>query len=426
MEKIKVALICHFSNTLVRDHLNLYGDNNKFFDFSNWITNIINGLKKHSDIELHVIAPHPSMKSPIQIFEIEGVSYYFFRKAYPFLLEQIEERLGLQRLRNYPRNRKYIRDFLSMINPDVVNLIGAENPYYSSAALDINNKPIILHCQTVYANPERMKKAANISRQRWKIEIELFQKIKYIACTGRMYYNLVKSYSPEAFIFPRVWPPSPFPLVKDVPKKYDFVYFARYLNRNKGFDNAIEAIGLAVKKHPELKFLAVGTWGEDKSHFEKRIRELGIEDNIQILPSFPKYIDMLQCVKQAKFALLPIKMDVVSGTILEAMRLGLPVVTSRTSGTPALNEKYETVLISDIDDCDKLSMNIIKLYEDEELANRLKNNSFQYLKEKDEISARNTDIMIAQYKAVIDHYNNGTPIPEYLLYKTEEIKDYRN
>ena len=45
MEKIKVALICHFSNTLVRDHLNLYGDNNKFFDFSNWITNIINGLK---------------------------------------------------------------------------------------------------------------------------------------------------------------------------------------------------------------------------------------------------------------------------------------------------------------------------------------------------------------------------------------------
>ena len=313
MDKIRVALICHFSNSLVRGRLHLQSkESSCFSDFGGWITNIVNGLKVRDDIELHVIAPHKGMKQTTQDFEVEGVTYHFYRPYLASPWAYWENHLRIQKLTSYRRCRKVIRSFLNIIKPDLVNLVGAENPYYSIGALDIEGIPIILHCQTVYANPERKKNAGNVNMFRWKTEIKLFHRIPYLACTGRMYYDLIKGYEPRAIIFPRVWPKSSFPNISDVEKKYDFAFWARYLSRNKGFDNAIEAIGIATKKHPEIKFLAVGAWDSDKVHFEQRIKELGIEKNIEIHSPFAQYTQLLQYVKQARCALLPIKMDVLS------------------------------------------------------------------------------------------------------------------
>ena len=426
MMKMKVVLLCHFSNPLIRERL-LFQEKTKekFSDFGKWITNIVNGLKVRNDVELHVIAPHRGMKLTMQEFEADGVSYHFYRPSLPSPWDFCEEHLRIPELTSYRRCRKHIKHFIDTIKPDLVNLVGAENPYYSMGALDIEKIPIILHCQTVYANPDRKKNVGNINMYRWRTEVEIFHKIPYIACTGRMYYDLIKGYEPDAIVFPRTWPKSTFPKLPDVEKKYDFAYWARYLNRNKGFDNAIEAIGIVAKKHPDIKFLAVGSWDSDKAFFEQRIRELGIEKNIEIHPSFPQYTDLLQYVKQARNALLPIKMDVLSGTLLEAMRMGMPVVTNRTSGTPALNAKRETVLISEIGDDEGLANNIMKLYEDLEIAQTLQRNAMLYLSEKDEQNSHNTEIMIAQYKAVLTHYHHGTPIPQELLYDTNKNIDYR-
>lgn len=426
---MKLVLICHFSTPSLRAVLKLRPSTErngiKYKDFGLWNVNIINELKGREDIELHVIAPHPGMRYATQEFQMDGVTYHFFRKELPAPWAGWEYRFFPQSKRGYPRNRRYVKRFIREIKPDLVNLIGAENPYYSTAALDIMDIPIILHCQTVYANPDRKKNTSGIDNRRWETELKLFHHIPYIACTGRMYYDLIKGYEPNAIMFPRKWPGSKFPDIKDVAKKYDFVYFARMLNKNKGFDNAIEAIAIALRKHPEMKFLAVGSWDGDREILEKRMEELGLKDKIEIHPSFSEYTDMLQYVKQARYALLPIKMDVLSGTILEAMRMGMPVVTCRTSGTPSLNKDRETVLISDIGDNEALAANMLRLYEEDGLAVKLRDNAAQYIREKDELNAHNVEEMVAQYKAVIAHYREGKPIPNELLYNTEENIDYR-
>lgn len=426
MHKIKVAIICHFSNVEVRKNLKFFPVHEEYKDSANWITLIIEALRKREDIELHIVAPHRGILPALQEFTIDNVHYHFFRRYLPAPFDKIERRVDRQDKRGFPKYRKYITRFIQRIKPDLVNLIGAENAYYASSVLDIEVIPIVLHCQTVYANPERKEKAGKIDMVRWNTELSIFHKVHYFACTGRMYYDLIKGYEPQAIVFPRKWPVVNYPKIPDVPKKYDFAYFARMLNRNKGFDNAIEAIAIAVKNHPELKILAVGSWDRDREFFEKRIEELGIKDNLEIHPSFPNYLDMLQYVKQARFALLPIKMDVLSGTILEALNMGMPIVTCRTSGTPSLNKKRETVLISDIGDNESLAANMLKLYENPELAERLKGNGTLYIKEEEEENARNVDIMVQQYQAIIEHYNNRTPIPKDLLYNTEENIDYRN
>lgn len=427
MNKLKVAVICHFSYPSIREELNLY--HGSYLDYGLWMKNIINGLKTRDDIELHVISPHDGLKKSVQTFELDRVSYYFYRPWFYGQLGRaeymLEHYMNFMYTPHFFLRKKYVKNFLREIRPDIVNLIGAENLDYSATALDIKGIPIILHCQTVYANPERKRNTGVLFKLRWNTELKLFRHIRYKACTGRMYYDLIKSYNPDSIVFPRRWPVSNFPMIPEVPKKFDFAYFAGGFNKGKGFDNAIEAIAIVVKKHPELKVLGVGDWNEENKVYRERIKELDIERNIEIHPRFPQQIDMLCYVKQARFALLPFKMDVISGAMIQALRLGLPVVAFKTSGTPALNEKRETILISDIDDNESLATNMLRLYEDVGLAAKLKENSALYIRELDKKNAHNLDDMVAQYKAVFAHYYKGTPIPQNLLYNTEENIDYR-
>lgn len=426
MKRIKLAILCHFSSEEIRERLSLYTSCwYKYPDFAKWNSAIIGGVRDRDDIDLHVIAPHKGMKHINQEFECGGVNYHFFRSELPFPIDYLEHFLRPQSKHEYPRNRRYIKHFLSQIAPDVVVLIGAENAYYSVAALDVEGIPVMLHLQTVYANPDRLKITGQVDKQRWDTEVRLFKKIPYMACTGRMYYDLVKTYNPDAIIFPRCWPTSKFPVIPDVEKKYDFVYFARYLNKNKGFDNAIEAMGRFAYHHPDCKLLAVGTEDQEWPNYEARIKALNLENNLEIHSSFPEYSEMLKYVKQARFALLPITMDVLSGTILESMRMGMPVVTFRTSGTPSLNEKRETVLISDSGDWAGLYDNMERLYSDSNLESLLRKNAYLYIAEQDKKEAGNIERMVAQIKSVIAHYKDGTPIPNELLYNIEENKDYR-
>lgn len=420
MKRMKLAIICHFSTSQIRERLELVKDK-RYKDFGLWNVNIIDGLKKREDIELHVISPHSGMKRPTQEFLMEDVNYHFFRKELPYPWEQLEFHICPQKKRNYSRNRRYVKSFIKNINPDLINLVGAENPYYSITALDIENIPIIIHCQTVYANPDRIKNTGKMDQYRWDIELKLFHKTPYIACNGRMYYHLIKQYAPDSIVFPRRWPSPQFPIIPEVEKKYDFVFFARELSKNKGFDNAVEAMGQFVRVRPEATFLAVGEKDSNWNIFENRIKELGLEDSVITHDPIASYREMLEFVRQGRFALLPLTMDVISGTVLESMRMGMPVITCRTSGTPSLNEERETVLISEIGDSEGLCQNMLRLYDDKELQEKLINNGFIYIKKLDEKNAHNREEMIAQYWAVVNHYYHNEPIPEEMLFKEESV-----
>jgi len=420
MNRIKVVLINSFSNPQVREKLNLRTSGSlKGRDYGGWNTDIINGLKQFNEIELHVVTNHSGMKNSVQEFELDGVYYHFYNPDSPYPWSFLDRSFLSQKRMNYPRCRRVVKQFIKDIQPDIVNLIGAENTMRSLIALDIEKIPLIIHLQTVYANPARITNAGGIDKKRWETELKAFHKTPYMACTGQLYYDLVKQYEPNAIIFPRTWPAAQFPTIPDVPKAYDFVFFARYLNKNKGIDSAIEALGEMVEKYPGVKLLAIGAKDENWLTYENRIKELGLQNNIEIHAPFAQYNDVLKYVKQARFSLLPITMDVISGTIIESMRMGLPVITCRTSGTPSLNKKRETVLIAEIGDTHQLATYMVDLYEHPEKADLLRNNAFEYLKEEDEKNSHNIEYMVAQYKAVIDHYRYGTPIPQGLLFKSD-------
>jgi len=160
-----------------------------------------------------------------------------------------------------------------------------------------------------------------------------------------------------------------------------------------------------------------------KVFLNNKIDNLGLTENISFHDYFPVHSEMHQYIKKSRFALLPIKLDVISSSVLEAMLLELPLVTYKTTGTPYLNKDGETVLISEIGDIEHLAANMLKLLNSPELAERLKKKAKAFV-EKEFDNTASAKRLVEDYKAVIAHYHNGTPILKELLFDLNEFPIY--
>ena len=142
-----------------------------------------------------------------------------------------------------------------------------------------------------------------------------------------------------------------------------------------------------------------------------RIAELDIAENIVITGKLQTHDDVINAVKKARFALLPLKIDFIAGTIREAIACGLPVVTTITAGTPTLNEKRDSVLLSPVGDHEALAANMVRLLESEELANTLVTNA---LETSDELYGNKGMALKLRdvYKALYAKHAYGTDIPQ--------------
>jgi len=436
-EKIKVVWICHFSNEKVREKLllskrrflnrlkKLLGRQPYVYaDFAPWVNNLITEFEKINDVELHIIAPHAGLSPFKYSFEMNGIYYHFFRPELPLRLDILVSRLPHQEKRKFLLNRLWVKQFIKDIQPDIVNLIGTENPYYSITALDIKDIPVYVSAQTVYTNPDRLRLSGNCDPLRWNTELKIHFKYRYFGCGDRIHNDLILHNNSNAIIFKNILPIQYPKKVKEVEKEFDFVYFAQHVSAKKGIEDAIDALAIVKKEKPDVTFKVVGNCSPNyKAFLNEKIDNLGLTANISFHDYFPVHSDMHQYIKKARFALLPIKLDAISSSVIEAMLLELPVVTYKTTGTPYLNKDGETVLISEIGDIEHLAANMLKLLNSPKLAEQLKKKAKAFV-EKEFDNASNAKRLLEDYKAVIAHYHNGTPIPEELLFDLNEFPKY--
>jgi len=398
-KKIKVVWICHFSDKRIRECIEF----DKFYyktiikkillkpirgwqDYAAWNSNAIKEFEKYDDIDLTIIFPHVGIKGKNQEFSLNGINYICFRSEDDYLGSFIKSRISKSIRKNYPKNRKLISELISKIKPDIVHVIGAENPYYSMAALDIpDNIPSIVSLQTLVSDPD-FKKNYPIGEEEYKIrsfiESKIIKRCDYIATPVQLFQTIIKTNIKPDANFLNI----SLALGQDIDtsydkKIYDFVYFAA--NINKAGDYAIEAFALAYRQVPGTTLNMSGSYSADfKTKLDERINELGISDCVFFTGSQPTHDDVLRQIKKSRFALLPLKIDLVSGTIREAMACGLPVVSTVTPGTPGLNRERESILISKKGDFQAMANNMVRLLKDEELARKLRENGIKTVQER--------------------------------------------
>lgn len=145
---------------------------------------------------------------------------------------------------------------------------------------------------------------------------------------------------------------------------------------NKNQKIAIQAMEKIVKKYPETQLLIAGN-GPEKENLEKLIRSLKLEKNIKMLG----YVTNLQeYQKIADIAVSCSKREGLPLNIVEAMLSGTPVVASLNRGHRELIHNGENGFIVDVDDDKKMAEKILKLFENKNLFNQIKEKAEEYVK----------------------------------------------
>lgn len=386
-------------------------------EFAVWNTNGINELKEMTEVELHIVAPLYWISRKGLCYVEDGVFYHFFRNQQGSLLYLIWRQLfSLITGKSYgmPANRRRITKFVEQIHPNIIHLIGAENSQYAMSIFDYADRiPVLVQLQTLLSDPEAQEKVASYKKSSIS-ESAVLRKAQYIGTIINRYRDIIKTQiNPNAIILNTSLAVSENVCRIQQHKEYDFVYYS--YNLNKAGDLALEAFGLAYKKNPSLTLHMIGGYDDVfKSKLDERISFFGLKKAVTFEGLLPTHSDVLEHAQKARFALLPIKMDITPSTIREAFSIGLPVITTITSGTPDLNKNGQCVLLSEVGDNQAMADNIIKLSEDQELAEMLAENGYNYMEKR--ISNRKVaETWVRAYKAIIDNYNDGVPIPTSLL-----------
>lgn len=428
-DKIKIVWLCTISNPQIRQHLTFEKSTPLSFlkklqrksdqtDKAIWNTNGIKEFEQFEDTELHIISFHDGIKHSIQEFQINNIFYHILKDEDDTFIGKVKKKLKYNKSLQYIKNRKIIKETIEKINPDIINLIGAENPHYSTGILDLDkNIPIYLTLQTLMSQPN-FKKNYPISdatyNYRTFYEKEVIKRANYLGSRSLINAQFIKKE-----IYPQI------PVLKTgialgeeifkekTTREYDFVYNA--LDISKAGDHAIEAFALVHKKYPNTTLYLVGGYSQEtKRNLDLKIKESDIQNAVIFSGKLQNHTEVINEIRKARFSILPFKVDILPTTLREAMANGLPVVSVETYKTIELNNKRESILLSEIGNIQGLADNMEKLLINDDYANMIKCNAFQTCEEmyNNYKSMRN---LVEAYKAAIDHFNNDTPIPEELL-----------
>lgn len=383
-----IVLLCSFSNDKLRKHLHFsmfyWGNIIRRLlrmpfdtDFAVWDTYAIAELEKLNEFEIHVVAPHSGV-ARLQEFKENGIYYHIFWSEWDIIIEKIKRRFNLRTEKAFPRNRKTISRLIRKIQPDIVHVIGIENKFHSMAVLDIPTSiPVIAQLQTLISD-KRFKDNCRSTEKAYQYDSQIEQIIlnraDFIGTDVKCFRKIiVDNIKPNAIFLDMALPLTEKIRKEETNKLYDFVYFAADIS--KAADWAIEAFALTNKKHPEVKLNIVGGYSKDyKNEIDKRIAELNLASNISFEGKLPTHEDVIAQIRKSRFAILPLKIDLISGTVREAMANGIPVVTTETPATPKLNERFQSVLIAPNGDFQAMSELMCELIENPSFAAKISEN----------------------------------------------------
>lgn len=430
-QKMKIVIVCTFSNSLIREHLrldkrNLYSfvrrliklpaKSKIYVDLASWNSNLIENLSYHEEIDLNVIATHSGLKDSKTHFKINNVKYWFLNSDISTLLKHVIKNPKVWLKLNPLRSK--VKKIINEIKPDLIALMGAENAFISSTILGLENKyPIIVKLQTVYNNPERIKNGY-FDKINGYVEKKIFNNLKYFSAMGELHCGLFRKFQPSApnliWYYSNNYPP-----VNEVDKEFDFVNFAMGMTSKKGFPDSLKALKIVKEFYPTVKLNLVGG-GTNKqvNEIKELIKELNIENNVTITPLFPKQEDVFQHIKKSRFALLPCKMDDIASTIKQSMYYSLPVICYKTrGGTELLNLDNENVLLAENSNYQDLAEKMKIFLADPMYAAKISKSAKEYY-DKNYDNDKITRQVIENFKAVINNFYFDVPIPSDLLYES--------
>ncbi|WP_158210682.1 N-acetyl-alpha-D-glucosaminyl L-malate synthase BshA [Myroides phaeus] len=143
----------------------------------------------------------------------------------------------------------------------------------------------------------------------------------------------------------------------------------------KRIDDVV-SIFYGIQKEIPAKLMLVGD-GPEKETAERMALELGIYDKIIF---FGNSNEIESILSYSDLFLLPSETESFGLAALEAMAMGVPVISSNTGGLPEVNEDGVSGYLSDVRDVDNMVKNALKILKDKDTLCSFKKNAREVAK----------------------------------------------
>lgn len=131
-----------------------------------------------------------------------------------------------------------------------------------------------------------------------------------------------------------------------------------------------------VNKEVPSKMIFVGD-GPERNNLERLCRELDLCDRVKFVG---KVNDTTEALEMSDLFILPSETESFGLAALEAMAVGVPVISSNTGGIPEVNIHGVTGYLSNVGDVEDMAKNAIHLLKDKELFKQFRKNAFDRAK----------------------------------------------
>ena len=170
---------------------------------------------------------------------------------------------------------------------------------------------------------------------------------------------------------------------KEIKNKFDKKFLIGHVgaldDKHKGQSIIIDIAKKIEISHPEIHFLLVGG-GCDEERFKEMAKDL---TNITFEGFVNNVNDYIKCFDMFVF---PSRNEGLGSTLLDVMKIGVPIIASHVGGIPDIIKDGENGLLFDINNPSELEKIILALYKDHKKADSLVSNA---LKSVEKYSAQN-------------------------------------
>ncbi len=147
----------------------------------------------------------------------------------------------------------------------------------------------------------------------------------------------------------------------------------------KGFDTLIEIMPKILKEIPKAKLTIIGS-GPQKKNYELRIKNYELTNSVFLVGQIP-HKEVLEYLKSSDLFVLNTGYEGLSHQLLEAMALGVPIITTNVGGNPELIESSENGFLVEYNNRYQIEKAILDLYRDKDLRDRFIQNAKEKAKE---------------------------------------------
>lgn len=153
-----------------------------------------------------------------------------------------------------------------------------------------------------------------------------------------------------------------------LPKGHLLVGLISYLRSYKGHEYFIEAAGMLAGRRRDVTFVIVGE-GPEEAAIRARIEQLGLSERIRMLGFREDLLNVFRSFDL--FAIPSVEGDTIPQVLMQALAIGLPVVSTTVGSIPDVVIDGETGFVVPPRDAAALADRIARLLDDGELRSRM-------------------------------------------------------